>query len=289
MGIPKYSYHTHSSKPKSDFDYEDDSRRTVRQNDFAVKKLDASVETSPAADVANFDPDTLLGTYVTFVEPHFQVFSLPSTVVGDHQELTKLKLMKILGSGSFGVVYEARKVDTCSSITTPRKYAVKCLPKQNLTPSQLKLQKEEVELLRYLSNSNLKSHSTTLTDRPHPNLIHLYTSTETPLYLFLIFDDVCDQDLYDAILDRRICGKGPFYDIPDELEMVELVKSVFMQVVNGVQEGCHERGIYHRDLKVTVSKCIFLFYIRRVYLLGINHSSLLSCFMSIAREHPSFG
>lgn len=125
-----------------------------------------------------------------------------------------LVLTRILGSGSFAVVYLAH------SANNNKRYAVKCLFKYGLTQSQLALQRKEVEILQHL--------------RGHRNIIHLYDTIDTDDCLFLVLD-LCDGDLFDAI-ERR----GGFADAT--------VREVFAQLIDALAYS-HKRGVFHRDIK----------------------------------------
>ncbi|KAJ3039359.1 hypothetical protein HK097_002857 [Rhizophlyctis rosea] len=125
-----------------------------------------------------------------------------------------LVLTRVLGTGSFAVVYLA------DSVNDNKRYAVKCLFKYGLTPSQLVLQRKEVEILEHV--------------RGHRNIIHLYDFVDTDDYLFLVLE-LCDGDLFDAI-ERR----GGFADAT--------VRDVFAQLIDALAYS-HKRGVFHRDIK----------------------------------------
>jgi hypothetical protein len=190
----------------------------------------------------DFDPQTLIGTVITYQDP----------ATGANVQLT---LAKLLGSGSFALVYSADSLGSDyydSSFNAhaplspaPSILAVKCLFKQGLSSAQLALQRREAELLTRLAD--------------HEGIIRLHAVSEMPSFLFLIMDR-CDEDMFDAILTGKLCGKGPFYEIEDEMEMVDAIKDIFAQMVSAVS-FCHSRGIYHRDLKVSRLSFICFLYI----------------------------
>ncbi|KAI9105384.1 kinase-like domain-containing protein [Phlyctochytrium arcticum] len=139
----------------------------------------------------------------------------PQSKIGEVIDDGRLTLVSILGMGSFAVVYLAQ--DTSDPDTV---YAVKCLFKHNLTPTQLQIQHREAAIMAHLSG--------------HPNIVHLYKKVETDECLYLVME-YCDTDLFDLIEQR------------DGLND-RMTRTVFNQLLDAL-EHCHRRGIYHRDLK----------------------------------------
>ncbi|TPX61508.1 hypothetical protein PhCBS80983_g01059 [Powellomyces hirtus] len=128
--------------------------------------------------------------------------------LGDH-----LTLNRVLGMGSFAIVYEAtstRNVDTT--------FAVKALFKQNLTPELLAVQKREGELMKELA---------------HHNIVALYETIETDECLFLVME-LCETDLFDLIENLQVD--------------FEVIPFVFDEICSAVA-FCHSKGVFHRDLK----------------------------------------
>ncbi|KAJ2999043.1 hypothetical protein HDV02_003736 [Globomyces sp. JEL0801] len=125
----------------------------------------------------------------------------------------KYKLSKILGEGSFAVVFLAKH------IVSKVPFAVKCLYRKGLSENQKKLQMEEVQLMLAVNH--------------HPNIVHLHAVIETNYHLYLVMD-YCATDLFDYIINHPL----------DEVH----VRKLFNEIVEAVSE-CHEHGIYHRDLK----------------------------------------
>ncbi|KAI0879396.1 kinase-like domain-containing protein [Hypoxylon argillaceum] len=133
-----------------------------------------------------------------------------------------LQLVKIIGTGAYGVVYLA--VD----ITTRIQYAVKTLSKFNADGSpldrrQLDFQHRELRL-HYLASA-------------HPNVVSMHKIVEDPDCVYVVLEYCSEGDLFFNITDRgQYVGKD------------DMVKSVFLQILDAV-EHCHALGIYHRDLK----------------------------------------
>ncbi|KAI0404375.1 kinase-like domain-containing protein [Xylaria palmicola] len=133
-----------------------------------------------------------------------------------------LQLIKIIGTGAYGVVYLA--VD----ITTRIQYAVKTLSKFNadgspLDKRQLAFQHRELRL-HYLASA-------------HPNVVSMHKIVDDPDCIYVVLEYCSEGDLFFNITE---CGQYVGKD--------DMVKSVFLQILDAV-EHCHALGIYHRDLK----------------------------------------
>ncbi|WFC94515.1 hypothetical protein MBRA1_001145 [Malassezia brasiliensis] len=151
--------------------------------------------------------------------------------------------------------------------TDPRKYALKCLSKQNLSPEMLDLQRTEA----FIHQSIPK----------HPNIISLYCTYETSDWLFLVMEYCPGQDLYFWLEEADLANapskqssskegnSGAMIqdsDMPGEVpstpwllartsphmllseERLKCVGDMFYQMCEAVQ-FCHDRGISHRDIK----------------------------------------
>ena len=70
----------------------------------------------------------------------------------------------------------------------------------------------------------------------HPNIIQLYEIIESPKYLFLVMEFLCEGELFDYIVKKK------------RMDEDEACK-VFDQIVSGI-EYCHKLKIVHRDLKL---------------------------------------
>ncbi|KAI8624636.1 Pkinase-domain-containing protein [Xylariaceae sp. FL1651] len=133
-----------------------------------------------------------------------------------------LRLVGIIGTGAYGVVYLA--VD----INTGIQYAVKTLSKLNADGSpldrrQLAFQHRELQL-HYLASA-------------HPNVVSMHKIVDDSDCIYVVLEYCPEGDLFLNITERgQYVGKD------------DLVKSVFLQILDAV-EHCHTLGIYHRDLK----------------------------------------
>ncbi|KAI1183825.1 kinase-like domain-containing protein [Nemania serpens] len=133
-----------------------------------------------------------------------------------------LRLVKIIGTGAYGVVYLA--VD----ISTGIQYAVKTLSKFNADGSpldrrQLAFQHRELRL-HYLASA-------------HPNVVSMHKIVDDPDCIYVVLEYCSEGDLFFNITE---CGQYVGKD--------DMVKSVFLQILDAV-DYCHALGIYHRDLK----------------------------------------
>src|ERR1700736_185468 len=133
----------------------------------------------------------------------------------------RLELQRVLGSGSYGVVYLT--LDTTSPQHHPIYYAVKCLQKAGLTEEQLATQLREVELHERVS--------------AHQNVLTYHRICEEKNFLFVVLDFCHGGDLFHAIKERRVYHRNDF-----------LAKAAILQLIDGLS-SCHEAGVFHRDLK----------------------------------------
>ncbi|CAK7267791.1 Serine/threonine protein kinase [Sporothrix epigloea] len=137
--------------------------------------------------------------------------------------LGSLQLTGIIGTGAYGVVYEA--VD----VKTRARYAVKALSKvaadgSPLDERQIEYQTREIRL-HYMASA-------------HPNVVSIHQIIDTyPDCLFVVLEYCAEGDLFYNITERgHFVGKD------------ELARQVFCQLLDAVQY-LHSNGIYHRDLK----------------------------------------
>ncbi|EFX00294.1 protein serine threonine kinase [Grosmannia clavigera kw1407] len=134
-----------------------------------------------------------------------------------------LQLTGIIGTGAYGVVYQA--VD----LKTSTRYAVKALSKLNpdgspLDARQLEYQDREISL-HYAASA-------------HPNVVSMLKIIDVyPDCLYVVLEYCPEGDLFYNITE---CGHFVGKD--------ELARRVFLQILDAV-DHLHQLGIYHRDLK----------------------------------------
>ncbi|EAR82389.1 calmodulin-domain kinase (macronuclear) [Tetrahymena thermophila SB210] len=132
--------------------------------------------------------------------------------LGKLEDFYEFDTRKILGSGTYGNVYKAKKKD--SKIVR----AVKQIPKSKVKNAERF--KREIEIMRTLD---------------HPNIIKLYETFEDERNIYLVME-VCEGgELFDRIIE-----KGRFTEIE--------ARSIFSQIMQAINY-CHNNGIAHRDLK----------------------------------------
>ncbi|KAH9268636.1 hypothetical protein BASA83_009268 [Batrachochytrium salamandrivorans] len=138
----------------------------------------------------------------------------PRAQLGSTIDGARIKLLSILGEGSFAVVFLGQDMVTNVS------YAVKCLYKTGLTERQMQLQMREASQLQTLAG--------------HPNVVRLFKTIQTRDCLFLVLER-CKTDLFDSIM-RHDGFSEP------------TARRLFSQLVDAVAVS-HSKHIYHRDLK----------------------------------------
>jgi serine/threonine protein kinase len=129
----------------------------------------------------------------------------------------RLELVSILGTGAYGVVYQA--IDRLTNIP----YAVKALPKFGLDSRQRRFQRREIALHNRASQ--------------HPNVVSLLRILESSDCTFVVIEFCPEGDLFSNITEQ-----GHFVGND------QLAKHAFLQILDAVH-FCHSVGIYHRDLK----------------------------------------
>lgn len=150
-----------------------------------------------------------------------------SGLVGQTIDAGRLKLVKVLGEGAYGVVYHAVEqhegAGGSSSKTSSQEFAVKVLTKVDSQSPVGQCQSREIVAHKIASD--------------HPGIITLHDVVEDDWFIFLVLDYCPGGDLNNAVVERQVFCQND-----------ALIKSVFVQILDAVQ-SIHDKGIYHRDLK----------------------------------------
>ncbi|KAJ7591412.1 kinase-like domain-containing protein [Mycena floridula] len=151
----------------------------------------------------------------------------PSHTLPDLSGITlneRYHLVKVVGSGAFGKVYQA--VDLVTTSSSSPFVAIKCIrqPEPGSSHWQDRL---------YQEFDALNFHRTVCS---HNNIVTVQNQFTTSSYIFVVMD-FCDSDLSVSVKEGR------FYNNE------ELVKDTMVQLIDALQH-CHDREVHHQDLKV---------------------------------------
>lgn len=140
---------------------------------------------------------------------------LPTAVAGS-KVVDNYILMNVVGSGQFGDVYKAKRIDR------EEFYAVKAISKDKLdhVPRLHEMTKDEVEILSKMNN---------------PNIIKLHETLKTANNLYIVYE-LCTGGTLEELLDKR--------KFLPEKEAFQ----IFRQLLNGCK-AMVKLNILHRDFK----------------------------------------
>ncbi|KAF9128209.1 hypothetical protein BGW39_005284 [Mortierella sp. 14UC] len=171
-------------------------------------------------------------------------WSLVGSVLKDTAKETSYQIMDVLGYGTYGCIYLAKTVSSNSS----EYKAIKCLSKQGLSPSQLLIQRQEIDIHLSLSSAN---------NGQHPNIVDMSSVIETKDSLYLVMEYCSGGDLYDAITSQHAAasdsglGFAAAFNPTGRNLNVHSDKSVLdamAQIVSALAHS-HRHQVFHRDLK----------------------------------------
>ncbi|OIT28929.1 PREDICTED: CBL-interacting serine/threonine-protein kinase 1-like [Nicotiana attenuata] len=130
--------------------------------------------------------------------------------------LGKYEIGKTLGEGNFGKVKYAKHIESGQS------FAIKILDKDRIIDLR--------------STDQIKREIGTLKLLKHPNVVRLYEVLASKSKIYMVLEYVNGGELFD-----RIVSKGKLKEAEG--------RKLFQQLIDGVSY-CHEKGVFHRDLKL---------------------------------------
>lgn len=134
----------------------------------------------------------------------------------------RIRLLEVIGEGSYGVVYRAVST-AASSSRYQMTYAVKILVKAEESSREWIYQQREIVTHCAVSE--------------HRDIVTVHQVIEDDWFIYMVLDYCPGGDLYHAVCNR------PIYCNNDAL-----IKKVFVQMLDAVQ-ACHNQNVFHRDLK----------------------------------------
>ncbi|CAI9263859.1 unnamed protein product [Lactuca saligna] len=135
---------------------------------------------------------------------------------GTQLQLGKYEIGRTLGEGNFG------KVKFAKDVQTGHPFAVKIL------------EKTRIKNLNF--SDQIKREIATLKILKHPNVVRLHEVLASKTKIYMILEYVNGGELFDTIASK---GKLPESN----------GRKFFQQLIDGVSY-CHDKGVYHRDLKL---------------------------------------
>ncbi|GAY35533.1 hypothetical protein CUMW_016890 [Citrus unshiu] len=147
--------------------------------------------------------------------------------------LGRYELGRTLGEGNFGKVKFAQDLDSGLP------FAVKILEKNRIIHLKITDQiKREIATLKLLK---------------HPNVVRLHEVLASKSKIYMVLEYVTGGELFD-----KIASKGRLQEAEG--------RKLFQQLIDGVSY-CHNKGVFHRDLKVILKTCDMRIATLQVFLL----------------------
>ncbi|XP_065852537.1 serine/threonine-protein kinase AtPK2/AtPK19-like [Euphorbia lathyris] len=168
-------------------------------------------ETEDSMELVEFEESSMDDNVIEMVEEDFLGDSLEVCGVG----IEDFEVLKVVGQGAFGKVYQVRKKDT-SEI-----YAMKVMRKDRI------VERNHVEYM--------KAERDILTKIDHPFIVQLKYSFQTKYRLYLVLDFINGGHLF-----FQLYHHGLFREDLARIYAAEIVSAV---------SHLHANGIMHRDLK----------------------------------------
>ncbi|KAF9324595.1 hypothetical protein BG006_000390 [Podila minutissima] len=157
----------------------------------------------------------------------------------DGTKQTSYQILDILGYGTYGCIYLAR------TSNSEEYKAIKCLSKKGLTPTQLLLQRQEIDIHLSLSSAQ---------DGYHPHIVDMASVIEDKDSLYLVMEYCSGGDLYDAITsqhssrDSGVDFSAPMFSGRLDIHSDSSVVDAMVQITSALVHS-HSRQVFHRDLK----------------------------------------
>ncbi|EFJ30501.1 hypothetical protein SELMODRAFT_267186 [Selaginella moellendorffii] len=140
------------------------------------------------------------------------------------RKVGKYEIGRTIGEGTFAKVKFAQNTETGESV------AMKVLNKETILKHKMVDQiKREISIMKLVR---------------HPNVVRLHEVLASRTKIYIILEFVTGGELFDKIVDQ-----GRLTEIES--------RKYFQQLIDAV-DYCHSKGVYHRDLKASLSTRAFL-------------------------------
>ncbi|KAK3818814.1 MAG: kinase-like domain-containing protein [Benniella sp.] len=158
----------------------------------------------------------------------------------DRTKQISYQILDVLGYGTYGSIFLAKTVSSMPGFI-PEYKAIKCLSKKGLTPNQLLLQRQEIDIHLSLSSP---------TNGYHPHIVDMSSVIETKDSLYLVMEYCAGGDLYDAITSQHAGVRDPALDYGRALDCHSdaSVLDAMAQIISALAHA-HAHQVFHRDLK----------------------------------------
>jgi len=176
-------------------------------------------------------------------------WSLVGSLLCDRSNQLEYHILDILGYGTYGCIYLAKTVSSAPDFT-PEYKAIKCLSKRGLSPAQLMIQRQEIDI--HLSLSSGKNGQ-------HPHVVDMSSVIETAESLYLVMEYCSGGDLYDAITSQHSAAadsgvgftvpkpsspSGRHLSVHSDASVLDAMEQIISALIHA-----HQHQVYHRDLK----------------------------------------
>ncbi|KAF9898578.1 hypothetical protein BX616_003854 [Lobosporangium transversale] len=172
-------------------------------------------------------------------------WSLVGSLLVDKPNQTSYQILDVLGYGTYGCIYLARTLSRSPDVSPDFK-AIKCLSKHGLTPAQLLIQRQEIDI--HLSLSSVQKGQ-------HPNIVDMSAVIETKDSLYLVMEYCSGGDLYDAITSQHAAAadsgmgfvtkpSGRYLNVHSDTSVLDAMEQIISALIHA-----HRHQVFHRDLK----------------------------------------